>query len=116
MGLRDFIGTGLYSGEYLVATKNIGSRVKLTAGIGWGRLSGENNFENIFGRANRASRSTGFGGTFQINQFFQVRILHFLDLHINSMKKHSLSQNCLRMIMTERFHLQKDLIEKMISM
>ena len=53
VGLRDFIGTGLYSGEYLVATKNIGSRVKLTAGIGWGRLSGENNYENIFGRVHR---------------------------------------------------------------
>ena len=24
LGLRDFIGTGIYSGEYLVATKNIG--------------------------------------------------------------------------------------------
>ena len=63
VGLRDFIGTGLYSGEYLVATKNIGSRVKLTAGIGWGRLSGENNFANVFGKETRDSDTNGFGGT-----------------------------------------------------
>ncbi|MCG7573293.1 YjbH domain-containing protein [Phaeobacter sp. CNT1-3] len=40
VGLRDFIGTGLYSGEYLVATKSVGSRLQVTAGLGWGRLAG----------------------------------------------------------------------------
>ena len=70
VGLRDFIGTGLYSGEYLVATKNIGSRLKLTAGIGWGRLSGKNNFANIFGKETRDSDTTGFGGTLNINRLF----------------------------------------------
>ena len=49
-GLRDFIGTGLYSGEYLVATKTIGSKVRVSGGIGWGRLAGKNTFTNIFGR------------------------------------------------------------------
>ncbi len=80
IGLRDFIGTGLYSGEYLVATKNISSRLKITAGIGWGRLSGKNNFSNIFGQTNRTSRSGGFGGTLSINQFFSGKNSPFFGL------------------------------------
>lgn len=39
IGLRDFMGTGLYSSEYIVATKNLTPNVKLTGGLGWGRLS-----------------------------------------------------------------------------
>ena len=48
LGLQDFAGTGLFSSEYLVATKNFrtpsfGSltapgNLKLTAGLGWGRM------------------------------------------------------------------------------
>ena len=37
VGLQDFIGTGVYSGEYVAASKNLGPIVA-TAGIGWGRL------------------------------------------------------------------------------
>ena len=33
IGLRDFIGTGWYSSEYLVATKTLGN-LEVTAGIG----------------------------------------------------------------------------------
>lgn len=38
MGLNDFIGTGRYSGEYIVATKNIGP-VKITGGLGFGHFA-----------------------------------------------------------------------------
>ena len=48
MGLQDFAGTGIYSAEYIVATKNfetraLGSsrlpgRLKISAGLGWGRF------------------------------------------------------------------------------
>lgn len=48
LGLQDFAGTGLYAGEYIVATKSfetaplgasrLPGRLKLTAGLGWGRL------------------------------------------------------------------------------
>lgn len=41
VGLQDFVGTGVYSGEYIVATKNITPTVRASAGIGWGRLAGE---------------------------------------------------------------------------
>ncbi|NVK17041.1 MAG: YjbH domain-containing protein, partial [Rhodobacteraceae bacterium] len=46
LGLRDFGGTGIYASEYLVATKTIRDRLKLTGGIGWGRLAGRNSFSN----------------------------------------------------------------------
>ena len=74
IGLRDFIGTGLYSGEYLVATSNLNSRLKVSAGIGWGRLSGKNTFSNIFGKGNiRSSAFLGMGGTPSLKQFFSGR-------------------------------------------
>ena len=38
IGLNDFIGTGWYTGEYVVGTKNIGP-VEVTAGLGFGRLA-----------------------------------------------------------------------------
>jgi len=38
VGLNDFIGTGVYSSEYIVATKSFGERLRVTAGLGWGRL------------------------------------------------------------------------------
>ncbi|WP_170790149.1 YjbH domain-containing protein [Ruegeria lacuscaerulensis] len=49
LGLRDFGGTGLYASEYIVATKTIRDRFKLTGGIGWGRLAGRGSFANPLG-------------------------------------------------------------------
>ena len=80
LGLRDFIGTGLYSGEYLVLTRNITPRLILSAGIGWGRLSGVNNFSNIFGKKTRTLETTGFGGTLQINRLFSGENSPFFGL------------------------------------
>ncbi|WP_162683208.1 YjbH domain-containing protein [Rhodobacteraceae bacterium DSL-40] len=48
LGLRDFLGTGVYSSEYLVASKTVAKDFTLTAGIGWGRLSGLAMTENPF--------------------------------------------------------------------
>jgi len=39
IGLRDFTGNGAYGSEYIVATKGFGKNIKVTAGLGWGRLS-----------------------------------------------------------------------------
>ncbi len=39
VGLRDFMGTGIYASEYIVATAPVGNKLKLTGGLGWGRLS-----------------------------------------------------------------------------
>lgn len=48
VGLQDFGGTGIYSGEYLVATKTFG-RLRATGGIGWGRFGSHNGFTNPLG-------------------------------------------------------------------
>lgn len=40
IGLRDFMGQGAYGAEYLVATKKLSPQFRVTAGLGWGRLSG----------------------------------------------------------------------------
>ncbi|MRX50781.1 YjbH domain-containing protein [Paracoccus sp. S-4012] len=55
VGLQDFLGTGVYSGEYIVATKNVTDRLQVSAGLGWGRLAGKHrgfNFGTIGGTLN----------------------------------------------------------------
>ncbi|TNC71793.1 YjbH domain-containing protein [Rubellimicrobium roseum] len=49
VGLQDFLGTGVYSGEYVVATKTLGDAFRVTAGLGWGRLGTHNGFTNPLG-------------------------------------------------------------------
>ncbi len=70
IGLRDFIGTGIYTGEYIVASKSFGSKLNVSTGIGWGRLAGENGFNNIFGSKSRKGLDVGVGGTFHFDHFF----------------------------------------------
>ncbi|SET42344.1 YjbH domain-containing protein [Paracoccus homiensis] len=41
IGLQDFLGTGVYSGEYIVATKNVTPTIRASAGLGWGTLAGK---------------------------------------------------------------------------
>ncbi|HLS18331.1 MAG TPA: YjbH domain-containing protein, partial [Paracoccaceae bacterium] len=52
IGLQDFIGTGIYSGEYLAATKGFKAgelgEFRVTGGLGWGRFAGEHGFRNPF--------------------------------------------------------------------
>lgn len=48
VGLRDFLGTGVYSSEYVVASKTVLEDFTLTAGVGWGRLSGLGAASNPF--------------------------------------------------------------------
>jgi len=48
LGLQDILGTGVYSAEYLVATKQWGP-LDITLGLGWGRLGSRGTFENPFG-------------------------------------------------------------------
>ncbi|MBC7131879.1 MAG: YjbH domain-containing protein [Roseovarius sp.] len=76
VGLNDFLGTGIYSSEYLVATKTIGERVRVTGGLGWGRLGTSGGFRNplsVFGDKleTRPARDTGRGGKVASQQFFR---------------------------------------------
>lgn len=45
VGVNDLIGTGIYAGEYLVASKRFGT-VDATVGLGWGRNATINTFRN----------------------------------------------------------------------
>jgi opacity protein-like surface antigen len=49
IGLNDFTGQGLFSSEYIAATKSFGERFKVTAGLGWGRLGSSGSIGQPFG-------------------------------------------------------------------
>lgn len=68
VGIRDVLGTGLFSGEYFVASKRH-NNFDFTAGMGWGQLGTRNNVTNPFvtafgqGYATRDAAVVGQGGT-----------------------------------------------------
>ena len=76
-GLRDFVGTGVFSSEYIVASKTFGQKFSVTAGIGWGRLGSSGGFTNPLGaldsrfetRPNSGSRQ--LGGQIETTQWFR---------------------------------------------
>ena len=47
VGVRDLLGTGLFSGEYIVASKRH-TNFDFTIGMGWGQLGTRNNITNPF--------------------------------------------------------------------
>ena len=49
VGINDLIGTGVYSGEYVAATKRLGD-FDATLGMGWGRLAGTGTLTNPFAK------------------------------------------------------------------
>ena len=74
VGLRDLGGTGVYSSEYVVATRHFGTQLAVTAGIGWGRMATRGAFDNplgIFGSGfDTRPGFTGTGGEFSVDQWF----------------------------------------------
>ncbi|MCW1950586.1 MAG: YjbH domain-containing protein [Octadecabacter sp.] len=76
VGLRDFLGTGLYSSEYIVATKTVNPNVRVSGGLGWGRLGSLNGFTNPLGVFDegfevRTSDRARTGGTVRTGLFFR---------------------------------------------
>lgn len=69
VGLQDFAGTGLLSGEYVVATKTLAPGLKATAGLGWGRLGSKGSIGSPFG--DRPAIDIGFGGNLNISTWFR---------------------------------------------
>ena len=75
LGLRDFIGTGWYSSEYIVGTKSF-ENLEITAGLGFGRLAERNLISNPLGVFSsrfdqRDPESVGKGGTLGTINWFQ---------------------------------------------
>jgi hypothetical protein len=75
VGLQDFIGTGVYSSEYVVATKSIGSKIRVSGGLGWGRLGTYNSIGAPLGE--RPDADIGLGGTTNAIQWFRGKVAPF---------------------------------------
>ncbi|WP_299619454.1 YjbH domain-containing protein [uncultured Tateyamaria sp.] len=77
VGLQDFSGTGIYAGEYLVATKNfdrplsLPGKFKVTAGLGWGRLGTLGSIGSPFGADRPVFTGGDTGGELSIDQWFR---------------------------------------------
>tara|TARA_R110002049_G_scaffold306681_1_gene505586 strand:- start:3491 stop:5578 length:2088 start_codon:yes stop_codon:yes gene_type:complete len=75
VGMRDFLGTGILSSEYFVATKSFGSKISVTGGLGWGRLTGRNSFSNPLGlisdRFDARFRGQNRGGQLETGNWFR---------------------------------------------
>ncbi|MFN3845701.1 MAG: YjbH domain-containing protein [Paracoccaceae bacterium] len=69
VGLQDFVGTGVIAGEYIVATKHVTPDIKLSAGLGWGRLGSYGAIGSPFG--DRPPIDIGMGGKFNFGQWFR---------------------------------------------
>ena len=69
IGLQDFVGTGLAMAEYVVATKSIGPRLRVSAGLGFGRLGSHGAIGSPFGP--RPDIDFGEGGLVNSSQWFR---------------------------------------------
>ena len=73
VGFRDLAGTGLFSSEFIVASKHLSKGLDLTMGIGWGNLTGQlikNPLLEISDRFTTRSSTTGLGGEFNVDDYF----------------------------------------------
>ncbi|WP_396267835.1 YjbH domain-containing protein [Ideonella sp.] len=81
LGLRDPGGTGLFAGEYLVASKRWGA-LEASLGLGWGYLGARGNLPNPLGVLGerfkqRANADAGSGGTANLKSLFTGRTALF---------------------------------------
>ncbi|MGP6088703.1 YjbH domain-containing protein [Antarctobacter jejuensis] len=74
VGLQDFVGTGIYNSEYIVATKTVATGLKVTAGVGWGRMATNNPFGTM---GTRPGGFTGQGGLPEVKRFFRGDVAGF---------------------------------------
>ena len=77
IGLQDIIGTGQMSGEYIAATKTFGDKLKVTAGLGWGRFG---SYKPIGSVGTRPDFDYGLGGTVRTGQWFKGDVAPFAGL------------------------------------
>jgi hypothetical protein len=70
LGFRDLGGTGLFAGEYLVASRSWGP-LDATLGLGWGRLGARGDFGNpLSGFSDSFDTRQREGSTFRISKVF----------------------------------------------
>ncbi len=91
VGLQDFLGTGVLSSEYLVGTKQFGDRLRVTGGLGWGRLGSYNSIATWRQRPAFSFQGVGTGGNFRISDYFAGDIALFGGVNYQLTNKISLS-------------------------
>ena len=73
IGIRDILGTGVYAGEYIAASKQWGP-LDLSIGLGWGRLAERDIAKNPLTAIDESFRTrsgdSGLGGTFTFGDYF----------------------------------------------
>ena len=74
VGLQDFLGTGLYESEYIVASKTVTSGLVLSAGLGWGRLG---SVDPIATTGERPRELLGEGGIPNYDRWFRGDLAMF---------------------------------------
>ncbi|WP_306154726.1 YjbH domain-containing protein [Roseovarius sp. MMSF_3281] len=77
IGLQDMVGTGLFGGEYIVATKSFGERLRVSAGLGWGRLG---SYNSIGSTGTRPTSILGQGGIPTYDRWFRGDVAPFAGL------------------------------------
>ncbi|MEI6099317.1 MAG: YjbH domain-containing protein [Alphaproteobacteria bacterium] len=75
VGLQDFIGTGLSMAEYVAVSKSFGDNLRLTGGLGFGRLASYGAIGSPFGE--RPPIDFGNGGTVNWGQWFRGDVAPF---------------------------------------
>ena len=83
-GLQDFLGTGVFSGEYFVASKRVLPELTISGGLGWGRFASGGSVDNPItffkdGFKTREGSSGQLGETGQVRfgRFFRGENLGF---------------------------------------
>lgn len=83
VGFRDLAGTGLFSSEYIVASKFLTNSLDITFGLGWGKLNGNvirNPFEILSDRFKFRDSELGKGGKINLGDFFSSQAGYFAGL------------------------------------
>ncbi|TNJ40957.1 YjbH domain-containing protein [Phaeobacter sp. B1627] len=83
VGLQDLAGTGIYGGEYIVATKTITpealpGQFKLSAGLGWGRLGSSGAVATLGNRSGFTPGDTG--GELGVDRWFRGDVAPFAGI------------------------------------
>ncbi|MBC6408658.1 MAG: YjbH domain-containing protein [Rhodobacteraceae bacterium] len=88
LGFQDFVGTGVYSAEYLVATKTFATpdwssprpgQLKVTAGLGWGRFGSAGSIGSVFDE-DRPVFDGGTGGELATDTWFRGPVSPFAGI------------------------------------
>lgn len=74
IGLQDFAGTSLYGAEYIVATKALTPALRVTGGLGWGRLG---SYQPLGSTGTRATELLEQGGVPSYDRWFRGDVAAF---------------------------------------